>query len=87
MNRPIRHEHVRRPPVFSLAAMVAGLVVVFTSLAVGLRPGLAGSDERSAPDAPEPGSIEAIAAATTEPRFLSPWVASVPFSPTVPSPT
>ncbi len=29
-------------------------------------------------DRPEPGSREAIAAATTEPRFLSPWVASVP---------
>ncbi len=38
-------------------------------------------------DTPEPGSREAIAAATTEPRFLSPWVASVPASATVPSPT
>ncbi len=38
-------------------------------------------------DTPEPGSREAIAAATTEPRFLSPWVASVPESRTVPSPT
>ncbi len=40
-----------------------------------------------APDAPEPGSREAIAAATTEGRFLSPWVADVPASATVPSPT
>ncbi len=39
------------------------------------------------PDTPEPGSIEAIAAATTEPRFLSPWVAYVPHHPNVPSPT
>jgi hypothetical protein len=39
-----------------------------------------------APDTPEPGSIEAIAAATTEPRFLSPWVAYVPESASVPSP-
>ncbi len=39
------------------------------------------------PDTPEPGSAEAIAATTTEPRFLSPWVASVPDSPTIPSPT
>ena len=39
------------------------------------------------PDTPEPGSREAIAAATTEPRFLSPWVADVPASATVPSPT
>ncbi|MFO1406577.1 MAG: M14 family zinc carboxypeptidase [Steroidobacteraceae bacterium] len=37
-------------------------------------------------DTPEPGSAEEIAAATTEPRFLSPWVASLPDSPTVPSP-
>jgi hypothetical protein len=40
-----------------------------------------------APDRPEPGSGEAIAAATTEPRFLSPWVADVPDHPTIPSPT
>ena len=40
-----------------------------------------------AADVPEPGTREAIAAATTEPRFLSPWVADVPDSPTVPSPT
>jgi hypothetical protein len=38
-------------------------------------------------DVPEPGSAEAIAAATTEPRFLSSWVASVPDDPKVPSPT
>src|SRR4030095_13758626 len=40
-----------------------------------------------AADTPEPGSREAIASATTEPRFLSPWVAEIPDSPTVPSPT
>jgi len=39
------------------------------------------------PDTPEPGSREAIAAATTEPRFLSPWVAELPDHPNVPSPT
>jgi hypothetical protein len=39
------------------------------------------------PDTPEPGSREAIAAATTEPRFLSPWVADLPDSAAVPSPT
>lgn len=38
-------------------------------------------------DTPEPGSREAIAAATTEPRFLSPWVAYVPDHPKIPSPT
>jgi Zinc carboxypeptidase len=39
------------------------------------------------PDTPEPGSVEAIAAATTEPRFLSPWVSYIPHHPNVPSPT
>ena len=38
-------------------------------------------------DRPEPGSREAIAAATTEPRFVSPWVADVPDHPTIPSPS
>jgi hypothetical protein len=38
-------------------------------------------------DTPEPGTREAIAAATTETRFLSPWVADLPASATVPSPT
>ncbi len=40
-----------------------------------------------AADTPEPGSREAIAAATTEARFLSPWVADVPDHPTIPSPS
>src|SRR5262249_61078057 len=31
-----------------------------------------------APDTPEAGSVEEIAKATTEPRFLSPWVAYLP---------
>ena len=35
---------------------------------------------------PEPGSVEAIAAATTDPHFVSPWVSYIPQSPTVPSP-
>jgi len=40
-----------------------------------------------APDTPEAGSVEAIAKLTTEARFSSPWVAYVPASGTVPSPT
>ena len=36
---------------------------------------------------PEPGSVEAIAKFTTEPRFGNPWVNYVPSSATVPSPT
>ncbi len=45
------------------------------------------ADTPYAPDIPEPGSVEAIARFTTEPRFVSPWVAYVPASSTVPSPT
>src|SRR5579872_1541005 len=40
----------------------------------------------TAPDTPEPGSVEAIAAATGDKRFLSPWVSYLPHSATVPSP-
>ena len=39
------------------------------------------------PDVAEAGSIESIAKFTTEPRFSSAWVAYVPASATVPSPT
>ena len=42
---------------------------------------------QSAPDIAEPGSIEAIAEATTDPSFVSPWVAYVPEAAGVPSPT
>jgi len=38
------------------------------------------------PDIPEPGSLEAIAKATTDPHFISPLVSYVPQSSTVPSP-
>jgi hypothetical protein len=40
----------------------------------------------SGPDTPEAGSVEEIAQATTEPRFLSPWVSYIPASSTVVSP-
>jgi 8-oxo-dGTP pyrophosphatase MutT (NUDIX family) len=40
-----------------------------------------------APDKPEPGSVEAIRSASGEPDFVSPWVAYLPFSKNVPSPT
>ncbi len=39
------------------------------------------------PDKPEAGSVEAIARDTTDPKFMNPWVAYVPDSATVPSPT
>src|SRR2546428_2336744 len=44
------------------------------------------SQTKTAPDLPEPGSVEAIAAATGDKRFLSPWVAYLPKSSSVPSP-
>jgi hypothetical protein len=47
----------------------------------------AGMGLAQAPDTPEPGSQAAIAEATTEERFLSPWVSYVPEHPSVPSPT
>src|SRR6185312_7366403 len=39
-----------------------------------------------APDLPEPGSVETIAAATGDPRLLSPWVSYLPNSSSMPSP-
>ena len=55
-----------------------------TVFALAFRPSAAAAQS---PDTPEPGSIEAIAAATTEPRFVTPWVSYVPDKPGVPSPT
>jgi len=40
-----------------------------------------------APDKPEPGSVEAIAKYVTDPRFTNPWVAYLPDSELVPSPS
>jgi hypothetical protein len=39
------------------------------------------------PDTPEPGSVEAIQRFTTDPKFVNPWVAYVPASTNVPSPS
>lgn len=62
------------------------LALVFLLLAAGVS-GASAATVDPAPDRAEPGSIEAIAQFTTEPQFLSPWVAYVPASDTVPSPT
>jgi Zinc carboxypeptidase len=61
-------------------------VLVFVCAPLLLFPAL-GLSQTIAPDVAEPGSVEAIAKATTDPKFLSPWVAYVPQSSTVPSPT
>jgi hypothetical protein len=70
------------------AALVAGASCVTSAAPAATPPptGAAPADV-SAPDRAEPGSVEAIAGFTTETRFLSPWVAYVPASDTVPSPT
>ena len=47
----------------------------------------AGPSRAQAPDKAEAGSVEAIAAATTEARFVTPWVSYVPDVPGIPSPT
>ena len=52
-------------------------------VAMTMRFGLAAAQSA---DTPEPGSAEEIAQATTEARFLSPWVASLPASDSVVSP-
>jgi hypothetical protein len=44
------------------------------------------SAQPAAPDTPDEAATQEIAAATTEPRFSSPWVSYLPASPTVPSP-
>src|SRR6266481_1218977 len=49
-------------------------------------PTLSTAQTNTSPDVPEPGSVEAIAAATGDKRFLSPWVSYLPKSATVPSP-
>ncbi|MDH3402557.1 MAG: M14 family zinc carboxypeptidase [Acidobacteriota bacterium] len=69
----------RRPSrIGALATLV--LVALLSPLAV------AADDGAYAPDVAEPGSVEAIARFTTDPRFVNPWVAYVPESAAVPSP-
>jgi hypothetical protein len=53
---------------------------------LGVMGAAAFSSDTPAPDIPEPGSVEAIAKATGDPRFLSPWVSYLPQSKGVPSP-
>jgi Zinc carboxypeptidase len=57
------------------SVVLCALWCAFSILAIGQNP-----------DIPERGSSEAIAAATTDPHFISPWVSYIPQSNTVPSP-
>ncbi len=54
-------------------------------LLIALLPGVT-TAQQIAPDTAEAGSVEEIARATTEARFLSPWVTYLPASPSVVSP-
>jgi hypothetical protein len=56
------------------------------ALSLSLPSAVALAQVETAPDLPEPGSIEEIAKATTAPQFLSPWVSYLPASSSVPSP-
>ncbi|HUP23503.1 MAG TPA: M14 family zinc carboxypeptidase, partial [Thermoanaerobaculia bacterium] len=69
-----------KPRVGTLLALWLSVPLLTTELS-------ALAQHPNAPDTPEPGSMEAIARATSEPRFASPWVAYVPESASVPSPT
>jgi hypothetical protein len=62
------------------------LPACFLAFAAGAQQ-LAADTDPYAPDTPEPGSVEAIAEYTTAPEYLNPWVAYVPESAGVPSPT
>jgi len=64
--------------------MVRGIILVLSLLQAGSW--LSAAQTSSAPDTPEAGSVEAIAAATGDKHFLSPWVSYLPHSATVPSP-
>ena len=59
--------------------LVAIFISIFTANVIAQNP--------YAPDTPEEGSVEAIAKYTTETKFVNPWVAYVPASSSVPSPT
>ncbi len=63
-----------------IAAVCAAVAAISTPNAIASGP-------THDPDIAEPGSVEAIAAATTDPKFLNPWVSYVPESSHVPSPT
>lgn len=64
------------------AGAIAGIV-----LWIALN-GMAGAQAPNTrqPDVPEQGASAAIAAATTDPHYISPWVSYIPESRTVPSP-
>jgi len=80
---------LRFVPIAVFAAMFATVLVAEAPRppqAQAVQPVQAQTKNPYAPDKVEPGSVEAIAKFTTEPRFGNPWVAYLPDSPAVPSP-
>ena len=69
------------------AARLLGLAVFLCGTLAASPSSPAAPTATSGPDTPEPGSSEAIAKFTTDAKFGNPWVAYVPASDTVPSPT
>ena len=68
--------------MFDRSALICALLL--TSAAALVR--VPARAQTAAPDTPDEAATREIAAATTEPRFLSPWVSYLPESATVPSP-
>jgi hypothetical protein len=69
----------------SVRSAKTSATLVLVALCLAALP-LAAADQ-NAPDTTEPGSVEAIARFTTDPQFVSPWVAYVPDADGVPSPS
>ncbi|HJZ11278.1 MAG TPA: M14 family zinc carboxypeptidase, partial [Acidobacteriota bacterium] len=62
-----------------MRAITLFVIVLLTSFAF--------AENSYAPDTPEAGSIESIAKATTDPKYMSRWVSYVPESSVIPSPS
>ena len=62
------------------------MIRIFTLIFLVCLPAFSHSQINSSADTPEPGSVDAIAKATTDPHYNSPWVSYLPESKTVPSP-
>src|SRR6202008_514649 len=77
-----RFEHANfRKQRGEMIRWLVGIAALFGALGTA-----ALSTDTVGPDTAEPGSVEAIAKATGDPRFLSPWVSYLPQSRGVPSP-
>src|SRR5208282_2671765 len=74
------------PRSISGGIMFRRVLVWMASLALLIPAAVAQSPDIAEPDIPEPGSVAAIAAATTDLHYVSPWVAYIPQSSAVPSP-